>query len=148
MHEPLLKEHAADYSPPARTQLEIGMMTRAVDYLRAQRVRSGVLREFADAFAKVDVIVCPTVAHVAPADNPHPGMLVRGRTRAVRRTGPFNLAGLPAISVPMGTAEDGLPVGLQIAGPWLQDARVMRVAAAFEKRSDWTAVCPPGVRAS
>lgn len=146
VHEPLLKDHATDYSSAARTQLEIGMMTRAVDYLRAQRVRAGVLRGFADAFTDVDVVACPTVAHVAPADNPHPGVLGRGRTRAVRRTGPFNLAGLPAISIPMGVAEDGLPAGLQIAGPWLQDARVLRIAAAFEKQSGWTPVCPPGVR--
>jgi len=146
VHEPTLGARATDYSPMARTQLEIGMMTLAVDYLRAQRLRTMIMKEFANAFETVDVLVSPTVAHVAPADNPHPGMATRGRTRAVRRTGPFNLGGLPAISVPMGTAEDGLPAGLQIAGPWLQDARVLRVAAAFEKQSGWMPVCPPGVR--
>ncbi|MDR7419242.1 MAG: amidase, partial [Armatimonadota bacterium] len=112
IHEPMLRTHAADYSEKARTQLEMGATYLAIDYLRAARYRTALIEEFRTVFRSVDFLVCPTTPHVAPAENPHPGVAGRGRTRVVRRTGPFNLAGLPAVSVPSGFAEDGMPVGV------------------------------------
>jgi aspartyl-tRNA(Asn)/glutamyl-tRNA(Gln) amidotransferase subunit A len=145
IHEPLLQAHADDYSDKARFQLEMGTTYLAIDYLRAMRYRTVLIEEFRSAFRSVDVLICPTTPHVAPAENPHPGVAGRGRTRVVRRTGPFNLAGLPAVSVPAGLAEDSMPAGLQIAAPWSQDVRLLQVARAFEAASTWRPVCPPGV---
>ncbi len=147
IHESWLRQRAAEhYAAMVRVQLELGAMLPAVDYLRAQRFRAKLIGEFDAAFGLVDVIAAPTVAHVAPVQPAHPGVAGRGRSRAVKRTCPHNLTGLPAVSVPCGTAEDGLPVGLQIIGSRYRDDLVLGVAAAFEVRGGWQAACPPGVR--
>ncbi len=143
VHERWLRTRPDDYAPLTRAQLELGALAPALDYVRGQRYRRKLMSEFATVFGQVDVIISPTVAWVAPREDP----AVAGEegTIEARRTGPYNLAGLPAISVPCGAGEDGLPVGLQIAGPWLQDSDVLDIAAAFEARSGWRPVCPPGI---
>ena len=71
------------------------------------------------------------MAWVAPAEDP----AIAGDDGAVeaRRTGPYNLTGHPAVTVPCGPAEDGLPAGLQFAGPPMTDLRLLDVAAAYEE---------------
>ena len=58
-------------------------------------------------------------------------------------THPFNLSGNPAVTVPCGWASDGLPVGLQLVGPHLGDARLLRAAALFEMARPWADRTPP-----
>jgi aspartyl-tRNA(Asn)/glutamyl-tRNA(Gln) amidotransferase subunit A len=111
-------------------------------YLKAQRARTLIRQDFEQAFEKVDVIVSPTSptpAHKLGAlkDNPLAAYLEDIFTI------PANLAGLPAISLPCGTAlEDGkpLPVGLQIIGKPLDEMTLLRVADAFE-RPEPTSLC-------
>jgi Asp-tRNA(Asn)/Glu-tRNA(Gln) amidotransferase A subunit family amidase len=55
----------------------------------------------------------------------------------IRNTNPLNLLGVPAISVPCGFTESGLPIGLQLAGRWWDEAAVLRAAFAYEQASDW-----------
>ena len=55
----------------------------------------------------------------------------------------FDLTGHPAVSVPCGWSKDGLPLGLQIVGPWYADAKVLRAAAAFESAQPWVDRLPP-----
>ena len=98
----------------------------------AQRVRTLVQRDFADAFASVDVLVSPTAATTAfklgeRVDDPL--AMYRGDFATI----PVNLAGLPALSLPAGIAE-GLPVGLQVIAPAREDARMYSFAAAIEAR--------------
>jgi aspartyl-tRNA(Asn)/glutamyl-tRNA(Gln) amidotransferase subunit A len=57
---------------------------------------------------------------------------------------PINLAGLPAASVPCGFDPDGLPIGLQVVAPWLDEAVIFRIAAAFEAARPWAHLRPPG----
>jgi aspartyl-tRNA(Asn)/glutamyl-tRNA(Gln) amidotransferase subunit A len=56
---------------------------------------------------------------------------------------PFNITGMPAVSVPNGFSSSGLPLGFQIAGPLFDDARVLRAARAYERATDWHTRRPP-----
>ncbi len=101
-------------------------------YLRAQKVRSLIARDFAEAFRQVDLIVTPT--------SPVPAFRLGERTSDPLQmylsdiyTVTGSLAGIPGISVPCGTTPEGLPVGLQILGPHFEEARVLRLAYAFEQ---------------
>ena len=101
-------------------------------YLRAQKVRSLIARDFADAFLKVDAIVTPT--------SPTPAFKLGEKTAdplqmylADIYTVTGSLAGVPGISVPCGKTRAGLPVGLQVFGPQFGEPRVLQIAGAFEK---------------
>ncbi|HEY7598106.1 MAG TPA: Asp-tRNA(Asn)/Glu-tRNA(Gln) amidotransferase subunit GatA [Actinophytocola sp.] len=105
-------------------------------YGQAQKVRTLITNDFTKAFADVDVLVSPTTPTTAfrigeRVDDPV------AMYRADLCTIPANLAGTPALSVPAGLSEqDGLPVGLQVMAPALQEQRMYRVAAAFEVARD------------
>jgi aspartyl-tRNA(Asn)/glutamyl-tRNA(Gln) amidotransferase subunit A len=101
-------------------------------YLRAQKVRSLIARDFSDAFQKVDAIITPTT--------PTPAFRLGEKTAdplqmylADIYTVTGSLAGIPGISVPCGTSSAGLPVGMQIFGPHFSESRVLQLAQAFEK---------------
>ena len=101
-------------------------------YLRAQKVRSLIARDFADAFQKVDVIITPTA--------PTPAFRLGEKTAdplpmylADIYTVTGSLAGVPGFSVPCGKTNAGLPVGMQILAPHFGESRVLQVARAFEK---------------
>jgi aspartyl-tRNA(Asn)/glutamyl-tRNA(Gln) amidotransferase subunit A len=108
-------------------------------YLRAQKVRTLIRRDFDDAFAKVDAILCPT--------SPTPAFKLGERTGDPLQmyladifTLAANMAGICGISIPCGFAEvEGkkLPIGLQILGKALDEATVFRVANAYEQSTDW-----------
>ena len=114
-------------------------------YLKAQRARTLIRRDFEQAFEKVDVIVSPT----APSPAHKMGELKNNPLQAYLEdifTIPANLAGLPAMSVPSGFAEEGgkkLPVGLQIIGKSLDELTMIRVAHAFEQASGLTHLSAP-----
>ena len=105
-------------------------------YGQAQKVRTLITRDFATAFENVDVLISPTTPTTAfrigeRVDDPMAMYL------ADLCTIPANLAGTPAMSVPAGLSdEDGLPVGLQVMAPALQEQRMYKVAAAYEAARD------------
>ena len=117
-------------------------------YLRAQKVRTLIRRDFDDAFAKVDAILCPT--------SPTPAFKLGERTGDPLQmyladifTLAANMAGICGISIPCGFAEvEGkkLPIGLQILGKALDEATLFRVANAYEQSTDWHRA-KPGVDA-
>lgn len=101
-------------------------------YLRAQKVRTLIKKDFDKAFKKVDVIFSPV--------SPTPAFKLGERTRDPLKmylsdifTASVNLAGLPAISIPCGTIKKGLPVGLQIIGKPFEEEKIMNIAEVFEK---------------
>ncbi|MGO3146596.1 MAG: Asp-tRNA(Asn)/Glu-tRNA(Gln) amidotransferase subunit GatA [Leucobacter sp.] len=101
-------------------------------YGSAQKVRTLVQRDFASAFDKVDVIASPTAPTTAWKIGAHAGDPMQDYLNDAT-TIPANLAGIPGLSLPVGTAaEDGLPVGLQLMAPAFEDARLYRAAAAIE----------------
>jgi aspartyl-tRNA(Asn)/glutamyl-tRNA(Gln) amidotransferase subunit A len=114
-------------------------------YLKAQRVRSLILRDFTQAFDKVDVILTPATPSAAfgigeKADDPIAMYLNDVFTV------PVNLAGLPGISVPAGLSADGLPLGLQLIGRAFDEATLLKVGQVVEKAANFTAK-PAGVGA-
>jgi aspartyl-tRNA(Asn)/glutamyl-tRNA(Gln) amidotransferase subunit A len=111
-------------------------------YRKAQQVRTLLRRDFAAAFAACDAIVLPTTPETAfrigeKASDPLAMYLSDVFTVSA------NLAGLPGVSVPCGLDEAGLPVGLQILGRPLEDATVLRIADAYQRRSDHHLRRPP-----
>ncbi|HON81256.1 MAG TPA: Asp-tRNA(Asn)/Glu-tRNA(Gln) amidotransferase subunit GatA [Methanoregulaceae archaeon] len=98
-------------------------------YAKAQAARQQVREDFVRLFRTVDVIAGPTMPTVAFRFGEKSDPLSMYLSDVL--TSPANLAGVPAISVPCGT-QDGLPVGLQVMGPWFRDEKVIDVAAAYE----------------
>jgi aspartyl-tRNA(Asn)/glutamyl-tRNA(Gln) amidotransferase subunit A len=106
-------------------------------YLRAQKARALVARDFAQAFKKVDAILTPT--------SPIPAFRLGEKTSdplamylADIYTVTGSLAGVPGISVPCGDTKCGLPVGMQIFGPHFGESRVLQIARAFERAGGFT----------
>ena len=100
-------------------------------YLKAQKVRTLLKRDFDDAFEKVDLMITPTTPSTAfrfgeKTDDPLQMYLSDIFTATI------NLVGLPALSLPCGIAKDGLPIGAQIVGPPFSEARLLSAAAALE----------------
>lgn len=97
-------------------------------------------RSIRAAFADVDVVVTPTMPMPAPAIadlKAAPDALRPAELKLLRNTRPFNVWGLPAISVPCGFTQIGLPIGLQIAGPHWREDVVLRLAHAYEQATAW-----------
>jgi aspartyl-tRNA(Asn)/glutamyl-tRNA(Gln) amidotransferase subunit A len=110
-------------------------------YVRAQKVRTLIKRDFDEAFAKCDVIVAPTTPTTAfklGEKVSDPLQMYMSDVYTI----PVNLAGLPAMSLPCGFV-DGLPVGLQLIAPPLQEERLFAVAGAFQRATDWHQKRPP-----
>lgn len=110
-------------------------------YKKAQKVRTLIKQDFDQLFAKYDVIVGPT----APTTAFKMGEKVSDPLTMYLNdicTVPVNLAGIPAISVPCGFAQNGMPIGLQIMGKQFDEATVLRVAHAFEKHTEHHAASP------
>jgi aspartyl-tRNA(Asn)/glutamyl-tRNA(Gln) amidotransferase subunit A len=113
-------------------------------YLRAQKVRALILRDFTEAFAKVDALVAPTAPSAAFAQGENMDDPVQMYLNDVF-TGPADLAGVPAISVPAGLDANGLPLGLQVIGKPFDEETVFTVGAALERAAAFDAL--PQIRA-
>ena len=139
-HEPNLKSRPADFGEIVRARFRIGGLLSASDYLQAQRVRSWARRDFAAALQKVDLLATPTMTQPAPAfEGYDPLATVRGRSF----TAPFNVTGLPAISVPCGFTDAGLPVGMQLAGKPFDEPGIIQAAYAYQQQAGWRDLRPP-----
>jgi aspartyl-tRNA(Asn)/glutamyl-tRNA(Gln) amidotransferase subunit A len=106
-------------------------------YLKAQRVRTLIARDFATAFEQVDCILTPTAPSAAFAIGEKSEDPIAMYLNDVF-TVPANLAGLPAVSVPAGLSGDGLPLGLQIIGRAFDEETVLRVGQMVEKAAQFT----------
>jgi Asp-tRNA(Asn)/Glu-tRNA(Gln) amidotransferase A subunit family amidase len=117
------------YAAGTRGLLEFGKSVTPAQYAQAQQERQELLAAVDATLAGVDALVGPTVGYVAPEQDPPFG--TEDDHGEGRFTGPYNLTGHPAVSVPVPAA--GLPVGLQLAGRRGGDMALLRVAAAAER---------------
>jgi aspartyl-tRNA(Asn)/glutamyl-tRNA(Gln) amidotransferase subunit A len=141
-HEHYLKENQSkEYGRDVRRLLQTGAFITAAHYLKAQRVRSVICREFLKAFEVVDVLLTPGVPIPAPGLQQDSvtisGEIETVRSALTRLMRPYNLAGIPAMVIPCGFSRSGLPVAIQIAGRPFEEATILAVAQAYEKRTRW-----------
>src|SRR5579885_1249951 len=138
-----LVERSQDYSAVTHARLLAGQKITAVDYLQAKQTRSAVDSSMRAARYPVDALVLPTIPmpaiQVAQIDQ---DIRVDGATEnataaLLRLTMPFNLAGLPAISLPCGFSSAGLPIGLQLVGKPFEETMILRIAHAYQQFTDW-----------
>jgi aspartyl-tRNA(Asn)/glutamyl-tRNA(Gln) amidotransferase subunit A len=149
IHAQWMRERAGDYGIHISGRMYGGYAIPATYYVEALARRGPVLKAFAkEVFAKVDVLVTPTIRTCLPTlaetdiDHGPPGtetkfMAVSANTR------PFNYLGLPAVSVNCGFDPNGLPIGLQIAGRPFAEARVLQVADAYQRDTEFHTRRPP-----
>ncbi len=138
-HEPNLKTRPQEFGEIVRGRFRIGGLLNASDYLQAQRVRTWARREFADVMKRVDFLVTPTMSQPAAAfEGYDPLSTARGKSF----TAPFNVTGLPAISVPCGFTESGLPIGMQIAGKPFDEPGVIQAAYTYQQHAGWHELKP------
>jgi aspartyl-tRNA(Asn)/glutamyl-tRNA(Gln) amidotransferase subunit A len=137
-HEPLLADSAnhALYQPLTLQRVMGGASVPTGVYIEQRRRMTIARNTIADVFTDVDVLVAPTSMSLpatieAVLANP------AAEGSLIRNTLPFNVFGIPAISVPCGFASNGLPIGLQIIGPRLGEARVLALADAYEQATEW-----------
>jgi aspartyl-tRNA(Asn)/glutamyl-tRNA(Gln) amidotransferase subunit A len=105
-------------------------------YLRAQKVRTLIRRDFLEAYKEVDAIVAPTSPTPAFRKGDKTANPLAMYLNDIYTIG-VNLAGLPGISIPCGFTKSGLPVGLQVIGQPFRETELLAVAGAYEGRTDW-----------
>ncbi len=131
-HAPYLERTPELYRPETRKDLHTGESIKMVDYMQGRRDLDRMRRIVGSVFTNVDLLVTPTM--------PRPPLLIADCHEAFQmpgNTGEFNIYGLPSISIPCGFTSSGLPIGLQISGPRLAEAKVLALAYAYEQATDW-----------
>jgi aspartyl-tRNA(Asn)/glutamyl-tRNA(Gln) amidotransferase subunit A len=126
------------YLAETLVKVRAGGEVTASDYIKARRDLAESRRAIEKTFESVDLLVTPTTAgppHTLAELNADMQTSMRLGTAYARNTSPFNVYGIPSISVPCGFTKSGLPIGLQISGPPLADAKVLQLAAAYEHMS-------------
>ncbi len=135
------KTKTEGFGPEVKRRIMLGTYALSTGYydayyLKAQKVRTLIRKDFEEAFRECDVIVTPTA--------PTPAFKLGEKTEDPLQmylsdifTISCNLAGIPGLSLPCGFSKEGLPIGLQILGGFLREEAVIRVAYTYEKNTDW-----------
>ena len=148
LHDMYVRTRAEGFGDEVKRRILVGSYVLSAGYYdayynKAQQVRRLIRDDFVEAFTQVDVIAGPTT--------PSPAFELGARTddpvamylEDVYTIAP-NLAGLPAMSIPIGLV-DGRPVGLQLIGNFLEEGRILNVAHRFQQATDWHAQRPPSI---
>jgi aspartyl-tRNA(Asn)/glutamyl-tRNA(Gln) amidotransferase subunit A len=148
LEETYLRTRGEGFGPEVKRRIMLGTYALSSGYydayyVKAQKVRTLIKRDFDEAFERVDAIVAPTTPTVAfgigsRMDDPYQMYL------ADVFTIPANMAGIPGISIPCGFS-DGLPVGMQVLGKAFDERTVLAIAHAYEQATDWHTKEPTGL---
>jgi len=136
VHRERLEVQPERFGADVRQRLEAGLALPSSEYVRARRLQAELRRKAELFFESYDALLLPST--------PVPALPIEGiedsasqAPTLTRFTAPFNLTGLPALSLPCGFNAQGLPIGLQlVCGPW-QEARLLRAGQAYESATDW-----------
>ncbi len=170
VHMRHLRERADDFDPIVRSRLELGALTPATDYIKAQRARTLFNRQIAETFESYDALIAPSTPSATTkigervvqvggqsvlvhVERPHilreyrvvqvGGQSAQTLALHSRLTRPFNICGVPAVSVPCGFTSSGLPIGMQIGAKPFDEATALKLAHAYEQATDWHSRRPP-----
>jgi len=135
VHKDRIKEHPEMFGDDIRRRLEEGASRSATEYILARRTQAEAKKRFELFFESYDFLITPTTPIAAPTIEGHDAVEQAGRL--TRFTAPFNLTGLPALSVPCGFTKDGLPIGLQIISRAWADAKALNAGYAYEQATEW-----------
>ena len=135
VHRERLREHPEMFGEDIRRRLEDGANTSSTDYILARRTQTEMKKRFEQFFEEYDFVITPTTPIAAPTIEGHDA--VEQAARLTRFTAPFNLTGLPALSVPCGFTKEGLPIGLQIVSRLWGEFKVLNLGHAFEQATEW-----------
>ncbi len=149
-HLPALRAESDMFSDAVRERLELGALTPATTYIHAQRLRKQVMEQMRDAMSRVDILLMPTSPMTAPlidedlstSEDAHPELLAA----RINYTGPFDLTGFPALSIPCGFVESGLPVGMQLVAKPYEEEILLSAAWAYEQSNSWHQRLPPTIQ--
>lgn len=148
-HYSLLRRHATEYSPEIRQRILVGGFLSATDYLKGQRARQLLRADVSTSLRRADCLLVPSIPIPAPAvadtevrinDQP-----VAPRWALSMFTSLFNVTGHPAIAIPCGFSEEGLPLSLQLIGRQFDEVTILRVGHAYERATRWHTRRPPTV---
>jgi aspartyl-tRNA(Asn)/glutamyl-tRNA(Gln) amidotransferase subunit A len=147
-HAEDVAKHPQLYQAETVRRIRTGEKVTAPEYMQKRRELEVARRNIRDVFAEVDLLVTPTTPLPAPAIaelRANAEALRPAELKLLRNTRPFNVWGLPAISVPCGFTQGGLPIGLQIAGPHRREDLALRLAYAYEQATAWHKRDVPGL---
>ena len=140
-HRDMLRERADLYGEDVRVFLEAGELISATDYITALRVRQQMKDAWQTLYTEVDAVIAPSVAVPATRRDQEVIDWVGGNEEPVtpafvRLSAPANVTGLPSVAVPCGFSSSGLPLSFQIIGRPFGEARILRIAQAYESATD------------
>jgi Asp-tRNA(Asn)/Glu-tRNA(Gln) amidotransferase A subunit family amidase len=135
-----VQQSRAKFHPETLRRIRTGERVSGAEYVLKRRELERMRREAQKIFKSCDLVVTPTTPIPPPPIaelEQNPQQLRPIELLMLRNTRPFNVLGLPAISVLCGFTREGMPIGLQLTGPPGGDALVLRTAHAFQERTDW-----------
>jgi aspartyl-tRNA(Asn)/glutamyl-tRNA(Gln) amidotransferase subunit A len=134
-HRDRLKEHPDWFGEDVRQRLVMGAAYTSTEYILARRTQAETRRQLERLFDQYDTLLLPTTPITAP---PLEGEDALERARILTKfTAPFNLSGLPALSIPCGSDSNSLPIGLQVVSRAWNELGVLRAGYAFQKVTNW-----------
>jgi aspartyl-tRNA(Asn)/glutamyl-tRNA(Gln) amidotransferase subunit A len=136
-HHQRLAEHPDWFGPDVRQRLEMGRSLTSTDYILARRTQTEVKHRLGKFFEHYDLLLLPSTPIPAPLIEGNDA--VEQARRLTRFTSPFNLTGLPALSIPCGFTKNGLPIGLQVVSRAWNEIGILRAGFAFERETEWSA---------
>jgi aspartyl-tRNA(Asn)/glutamyl-tRNA(Gln) amidotransferase subunit A len=138
LHREMLAQHPERYHKGTKSSIASGQSVSAAEYIHARRdIERLRVTAAAQLFRDVDILVTPTAPSPAFKLGSQPGLVF------LRNLAPWNLYGIPAISIPCGFTRGGLPIGLQITGGPERDSAVLSLAIAFQNGTDFHKRRPP-----